>query len=187
MILKRKKCRYCFKLSLPGRAICWDHYRLRLKMLREKSLARKKNRRIVKDERIRNSLKYLNEQAWPIFSRYIRFRDRGEDGLTECFTCRHRKNPYIMQAGHFWHGVLDYDERNIHPQCVYDNKWLHGNLAAYGTRLAEVLGVEGFKQLEIDAHKVRPYTTFDLKNIIAEYSEKLKKLNIDDYGKMQHL
>jgi len=176
MILKRKKCRYCSKLSLPGRAICWDHYRLRQKLLRDEATARKMARSAKKTEKMHNSLSYLNEKAWPVFSRYIRFRDRGEDGLTECFTCRHRKDPRILQGGHYFHGRLDYDERNIHPQCVYCNKWLHGNLAVYGVRLTEELGVDGMKKLMLDANTHKGYNTFQLQTIINDYTEKLNQL-----------
>ena len=172
LILKRKKCRKCEKLSLPNRAICYDHFREHQRELRNRSQANQDARRAKKTERRQNSLAWLKDKAWKLFSRYIRYKDVGDDGLTACYTCGHRKNPKILQAGHYHHRRLDYDERNIHPQCKRCNKWLHGNLAVYGVKLAEELGADGMKALLLEANtKGNGYTVFELKEIINKLTQ----------------
>ena len=54
-----------------------------------------------------------------------------------CVSCKTGK---AENAGHFYHGLLDFDEENINGQCVRCNKWLHGNLAPYSHYLLKKLG-----------------------------------------------
>lgn len=73
-----------------------------------------------------------------------------------------------MNAGHFYHNYLDFDEQNINCQCSYCNKWLSGNLAIYAERLIEKYGIRVFKNLSQRRFKVL-YTTDDLIKIIKKY------------------
>jgi NAD-dependent SIR2 family protein deacetylase len=77
-----------------------------------------------------------------------------------------------LQAGHYFHNKLDFDRRNLRPQCPRCNKWLRGNLAVYGVRLTKELGVKGMDQLMKDANTVT-YSTMDLHKIIDECKEEL--------------
>lgn len=43
---------------------------------------------------------------------------------------------------------MDFNERNIHPQCVKCNKWLHGNLDNYTVHLIQKYGPEIIQELE---------------------------------------
>ena len=81
----------------------------------------------------------LQKKAWSVFSKWIRNRDK------ICVTCGSRKDG---QAGHFYHGVLDFDEVNINQQCSHCNKWKHGNLAIYSNYLLNKHGLKVFKDLE---------------------------------------
>lgn len=80
--------------------------------LRRKSNKPKKNKK-------RSQKQILHDKLWNIFSIYIRRRDGGV-----CFTCNERKwdeelgewTIKGMQAGHFYHNVLDFDEMNINCQ-----------------------------------------------------------------------
>lgn len=94
--------------------------------------------------------KKLKKKAWETFSVWIRTRDK------QCFTCGKRIwdgelgewSINGLQAGHFWHGVLDFDEENIHAQCQQCNHFKSGNLAEYSVRLLRLLGKERFDALE---------------------------------------
>lgn len=80
--------------------------------------------------------------AWKWFSKWIReVRD-----CETCYTCGARNTQ--MNAGHYWHAVLDFDEENIHCQCVQCNKYNHGKLAEYGANLIRDLGEEKYRALE---------------------------------------
>jgi len=122
---------------------------------------------------MKSKLQRLKTNAWTIFSKYIRLRDK------KCFTC---PNGIAENAGHFWHNVLDFDEENIHGQCVRCNKWLSGNLAVYAVNLLKLIGKKKFEALDIrhtraigeDKHYEEYY-----ENIIEKYSEKYQKLCTD--------
>lgn len=122
------------------------------------------------------SVKTLKAKAWKIFSQYIRQRDRGV-----CFTCGLRYwneelgevDWHRTHAGHFIHNKLDFDEMNIHCQCVQCNKWKHGNLGIYALKMAGLYGLEAVEELERRSHQEKPYTIEYLDNVIEMYSEKL--------------
>jgi hypothetical protein len=82
----------------------------------------------------------LKKKAWRVFSKWIRERDK------KCVSCN---KGLAENAGHFWHGVLDFDEENINGQCVHCNKWLSGNLAPYSIYLIKKLGIKKFRQLDL--------------------------------------
>lgn len=94
--------------------------------------------------------KKLKKKAWDTFSIWIRSRDR------RCYTCDKQVwdeelgewTIKGLQAGHFWHGVLDFDEVNIHAQCVKCNHFNSGRLAEYSTRLLRDIGKKEFNALE---------------------------------------
>lgn len=105
----------------------------------------------------------IKRKAWDIFSKFIRNRDK------RCVCCG---STYQLQAGHFWHGVLDFDEININTQCKRCNHFLSGNLAVYSSYLIGKYGVEEFKALDIRhsmAQKGEIRSDQDYLNIIEKY------------------
>lgn len=82
----------------------------------------------------------LHRKAWDVFSKWIRNRDK------QCVTCGTR---VTLQAGHFWHACLDFDEININAQCSGCNHFKSGNLAVYSAYLINKYGVKAFKDLEM--------------------------------------
>lgn len=119
--------------------------------------------------------KTLHKKAWTIFSKWIRLSQVNNIGRVRCYTCPTALTATEMQAGHFYHGRLDFDPRNIHPQCPQCNLYKSGNLAEYGVRLATELGVEGMQQLRLDSN-IKIYTISDLEAIIEEYTKKLNEI-----------
>ena len=85
----------------------------------------------------------LRDKAWRTFSKWIRNRD------PNCVTCGGKAE----NAGHFYHGVLDFDPMNINSQCVRCNKWLYGNLAIYSNYLLSKYGKKKFEELNARHYK----------------------------------
>jgi hypothetical protein len=119
--------------------------------------------------------KTLHKKAWILFSRWLRF-SQAIDGWVRCYTCPTKILVPEAQAGHYFHGKLDFDTRNIHPQCSQCNLYKSGNLAYYGVKLAEELGVDGMQQLRLDSN-TKIYTISDLEGIIEEYTKKLNEIS----------
>ena len=92
-----------------------------------------------------------------------------------CFTCNKRCDKNTSQAGHFIHrNSLDFDERNIHCQCVKCNKYLSGNLIEYTLKMIKKYGHETVDELKILSHQVRKFSRDELEEIIENYKSKLK-------------
>lgn len=122
------------------------------------------------------SLKSLKDKAWSLMSISVRSKHADWRGNVRCYTCGITKHWRQLQAGHFWHGKLDFDERNIHPQCKRCNKFLRGNLDNYSMNLIEEIGLEAVKQLRRDAARHPGYSRLELIEII----ERLKKCGSPD-------
>lgn len=116
-------------------------------------------------------LKRLKAKAWNIMSLYVRLRDEGR-----CFTCGKVDSIQKMNAGHFKHHRLDFDERNIHCQCVSCNKFRGGKLDIYAERLEDMYGQGIIQELSAAANKIHRYTRTELEEIIEKYTRKLEAL-----------
>lgn len=119
----------------------------------------------------------LRKKAWKLFSKHIRFCVRPHEGKCEyqlkynrCFSCGGIYASNLLDAGHFKHEKLDFDEININPQCTHCNRFLHGNLWEYGKHLTSLYGAKAVEQLEGRA-KIRGnyYTVTELQEIIKKY------------------
>ncbi len=103
------------------------------------------------------------DRAWDVFSKWIRERDK------RCVTCGALEG---LQAGHFWHNVLDFDEMNINAQCARCNHYLSGNLAVYASYLISKYGQKKFQDLEARhylAMKAEKRSVEDYDVIIEKY------------------
>lgn len=127
-------------------------------------------------------LEKIKDKAWNIWSIYIRKRDKGI-----CYTCGARHWDEELgewsikgfNAGHFKHGVLDFDEENIHCQCIRCNRWNHGELDLYAENLIRDMGLERFNLLcnrAKEATKGQKYTIEDYEKIIKETEAKILQL-----------
>ena len=105
-------------------------------------------------------------------SEYIR---RVEDGV--CFTCGDKRHWKLQNAGHYIHkDCLDYDDINIHCQCVRCNKWLRGNLGVYAEKLIDKHGKEAIDRLRQKSYKTKKFTIMELEDIQIELELKLQEL-----------
>ena len=126
---------------------------------------------------IEPNTKALHKRTWNIFSKYIRKSSADYSGYASCYTC-YKKYPWQeMNASHYFHRRLDFDERNIKACCVKCNQYLHGNLGNYATRLISEHGIEFIEQLKRDANSHSGYTFTELKEIHSKYTILFKGLN----------
>ena len=112
-----------------------------------------------------------------VFSQYVRLSNADDRGYCTCVTCGkkgHWKNGGI-QAGHFIsrkHYSTRWDERNVKPQCVACNVYRAGEQYKYSLYLGNNLS----KKLLEKSRELRKFTNIELEEMIADYSERLKKL-----------
>lgn len=115
----------------------------------------------------------LRDKAWKLWSDYIRRKEK-----YICFTCGRQKTKKTTNAGHYKHGRLDFDEMNIHCQCIHCNKYLNGNLGTYNMKLIEKYGKEAVDDLILRANQhTNKYSISELEEIIDKIKyENTKKL-----------
>lgn len=81
-----------------------------------------------------------------------------------------------MDAGHFHHSRLDYDELNINAQCRKCNRYLSGNLGEYAHALLKKHGPQILDLLKDRKQKYKPENTIELQKLLDRYT-KLNKQN----------
>lgn len=126
------------------------------------------------------SIKNLRKRVWAQFSIFIRTRDADEFGIVTCCTCpaRHPWNSGQIHAGHWIHGRLDFDERNVNSQCRNDNYYSHTKVnTAYAVFMAKKYGAEVMDELRLLSNtKGNKYTRDELNGLLDHYRE-LNKAN----------
>ena len=89
----------------------------------------------------KESMKYLRDTAWKLFSKVVR-----EEEHYICFTCGKnlQDDKSKCHAGHYVPrgkvSALRYDRKNVHAQCINCNMYLSGNLSVYAIKLEEKYG-----------------------------------------------
>ena len=115
----------------------------------------------------KNRIPTLRRKAWALFSVYIRRRDKNV-----CFTC----GGFATHAGHFIHkDALDFDELNVHAQCVRCNLYLSGNLADYTIKMIDKYGRGKVDKLLARRHEIHHWTVGELEEIIERYKKATKE------------
>lgn len=127
------------------------------------------------------SLKSLKKKAWKIFSIWVRKSKADHAGYVACCSCgdMYPWNSGETHAGHWIHDKLDYDERNVHPQCYRCNLKFNWKKATsgYAIFMARKYGHKEMERIRQDAYKKgNNYTREELKDIISSYKAKIDGL-----------
>lgn len=145
-------------------------------MKRQEKLKRRLERKVKSKKFQKSEWKKLHKKCWELQKQYLRKKWANFQDLIECFTCYKMIPIKEIHCGHFWHGALDFDLRNIKPQCAGCNMFRNGDLANYSSRLIREHGEEWFKELDKDAHSHPGYTIEELKEICSKYQNLLMKI-----------
>ena len=132
------------------------------------------SRRKVKGKRKKlPSIKSLRKRVWAQFSIFIRTRDADEFGIVTCCTCpaRHHWGSGQIHAGHWIHGRLDFDERNISPQCRNCNYFSNTKVnVAYAIYMVKKYGQSVMEELQLLSNtKSNKYNRDELNQLLAHY------------------
>lgn len=141
----------------------------------------------MKTRKTKTGRQKAKNEAWRVFSIYIRTRDciRFTGGTTEgkCVTCN-RTYPFrLLQAGHFIQGrgnTVLFDERLVYSQCAGCNMnppiGKGGNYVEYFRFMLEEVGLEKIDEFRALKQETRPYKEFDFIRIADEFKEKTQVL-----------
>ena len=171
---KVKSCKLCHKIRFGSSSWCRLHFYQREREKKEKKKERKlKSKRFQISER-----KKLHKKCWRLISEFIRRKDADFNGFVSCFTCGKKSHWKEMNAGHWRHGVLDLDERNIKSQCAKCNLFLSGRLDVYTMKLIDLHDKEYVRKLGIDADRHQGYALEELKILYLILKKKVSNLTI---------
>lgn len=112
------------------------------------------------------------KKAWKLFSEQIRKKNADFAGYVACVTCgkSYIWNSGLIHAGHWVHDKLDFDERNVHPQCRNCNYKFNKNTnTAYAVYMAQKYGAEEMEQIrKLAIKKGNDYTIIELKELLEQ-------------------
>lgn len=115
-----------------------------------------------------------------VFSEYIRLRDANPQGLCFCITCNRPFNWREGDAGHYVQRdrlATRYDEKNVHAQCKYCNRFRSGEQYNHGVAIDKKYGDGTAKKLmTISKAKGCKLDCYWLEIKLKEYRKKVKEL-----------
>lgn len=153
------------------------HIRERERAKKAEKNAKRLARKLASKKHQQSELKKWKAKCWRLMSEYVRRSRADWKGYAECYTCGGRQPWVELHAGHHFHRKLDFDERNLRPQCVSCNTYKGGMLNIYARKLIETFGLAWYQQLESDANRHPGYIDInELKRIHSDLTEKLSKL-----------
>lgn len=118
-----------------------------------------------------------------VFSKFIRRRDCGF-GFGHCISCEVPITFNSCDCGHYEgrrNMSVRYDEKDCNAQCRTCNQQLDGNRTGYRLGLIEKIGLESVLDLEQRKNNLNQLKEFELEELIATYSRKLKEVEKESY------
>ena len=115
-----------------------------------------------------------------VFSQYIRLKYALPGGMCQCISCGAFKPWKKIQNGHYMsrrYMSTRFDEDNCRPQCVACNIYNQGNAQMFRRGLVAQIGEKRVDMVEYRAkNESRKYSEFEYKELIEEYSQKVREL-----------
>ena len=158
-----KKCKLCDDKRYANLSLCFSHYRTKQRVRRDEKISRKLSRRLKSKTYQESDRKKWHKKTWKIVSEIVRRKDADFAGNVACYTCGKSYHWKEMNAGHWKHGVLDFDMRNLKVQCTRCNLRLSGRLDVYTLNLIKDYGIEWVRTLSNDASKHIGYTAEEVR------------------------
>ena len=94
----------------------------------------------------KKTIPQLRKLAGEKFRKFIRERDKDKRCIS-CGTGSPEQAGHFYSAGHY--PSLEFNEDNVHGQCVHCNYYEHANLILYRINLVKKIGIERVEQLEL--------------------------------------
>lgn len=126
-------------------------------------------------------IKSLHDKAWKLMSKIVRLAYSIDGKYCRCFTCNKLISIKETHAGHYHHGGLDFDMRNLKPQDAKCNTYQGGRLDIYGTKLAQMHGAEWMQKLLRDYHTEKRRDVKDYEELIVKLQKQLTELESKKY------
>ena len=129
----------------------------------------------------KKTISQLKKKLQPIFNRYIRLRDCGDDRGAKCISCGEWFRFEDMDAGHYFarsgYDGLRFNEDNVHAEHSGCNRFDDSHLIGYGINLHKKIGEERYEAL-LEAAKMykmhgNKWYRSELEKLIVHYQQEL--------------
>ena len=119
-------------------------------------------------------------------SKWVRYSNMDQNGLTECFTCGCKKPPKELHCGHFmsrarystrWLYDEENDLYNVKPQCPACNLFKNGNQYAYGRRLDSLYGKGSADEIVRMSNQTKKFSTIELIEMRENFTKLFNELS----------
>ena len=171
--MRCKNCKQAFTKIRWNQKYCLDPECVKVWVAEAKDQNWKKTKKKMQADI--ETVQELMKAAQIVFNKFIRIRDKNQP----CISCG-SKLENKFDAGHYFssggHKAVTFDEDNVHGQCVACNQWKHGNLIQYQIGIEQRIGGDRLIALHEKAHKAAKYTREELRDLIANYKQKIKNL-----------
>ena len=127
-----------------------------------------------KKRKKKSTKKKLKDQAWKLFSRYVRLRDSDDEGFCNCVTCGVKDYWKNMQAGHAIGGrtnALLFDEEIVNAQCRACNIFRGGQYEKYAIVMIDRHGLDKYRQMVNKKHEIKRFTEKELYELVQKFKE----------------
>jgi hypothetical protein len=130
-----------------------------------------------RDNKIRTETETISSLKAKL-KRFVQKKARELDANKPCISCG-RLSADEWHGGHYYpaglYSSVMFDLDNIHKQCNYCNKHLHGNLIKYRENLIQRYGDNFVKNLDAKAHKStmkRKYSRIEILDLLENKNER---------------
>ncbi len=120
-----------------------------------------------------------DDKLWKIFSVYIRLRDADENGYCICCTSGMPVHWKDCDAGHFIgrrYMSTKYDERNVHSQRRFSNRFNGGEQYAHAMFIEKKYGRGTVDKLMILSRTRKSYSKFEIDALSQHYKKEVERL-----------
>jgi len=115
-----------------------------------------------------------------IFSTYIRMSAIIKEDYLSCVTCQKIMPWKESDAGHYIgrrHKATRWEEKNVHPQCTYCNRFNEGMKDEYTIFIIKKYGNDTLFELNQKKHTIFKLDNLWLEDKIKHYKDKVKELD----------
>lgn len=129
--------------------------------------------------KMKTKLSTLEKKLDKIFSEYIRLNYSDDWGFCTCVNCGKRRFWRDIDAGHFYsrrNKSVRWDEMNVHPECMYCNRFSSEPKIGYMNYMLETYGSEKIVGLTDRKNITKKWSRAELQELIDIYTERVKQL-----------
>lgn len=173
-LTKKCKAKGCNKLIPKGlKAYCSPQCATKA----SKARVKEKNSLKLEGNKRAWTYKRLKDEAWKMFSKYIRLKYSDSEGNCRCVTCHKKDHWKNMQAGHAISGrggYVMFNEKVVRVQCYGCNVMAGGrydSFVIYLTQVEKSITIEEYAKIKRESQNTHKISIGEMAEIYYKYKD----------------